>query len=140
MPLLKVLLVPPPGKAFVVCACCGVVRELLLDSLTLGAGDVEHPSPHTISLPRCSCGAQEVLIRNFDTMPTQHVGCLQDVHRRAVNALAQYLKAQGRSDPFCKALHDAETAVPSDLVALNKIDLPAKAFQNAFAAAKIPGR
>jgi hypothetical protein len=47
-----------------------------------------------ILLRRCGCSAQETLIRTWDEVPSEVRGSSFDLHRRAVNGLAEHFIAQ----------------------------------------------
>ena len=84
--------------------------------VTKGTGTNKQTAADTIDLPHCpDCGAKECLVRTWDTAPEEVADTPHAKHRRAVNALAQHLKSQGRSDPDAKIKHDAEGAGPPDI-------------------------
>lgn len=83
---------------------CGKVNDIPLSTLVLGAPG---GAPDQIVLPPCACGAQEFLCRTFDAADRPGTG-----HRKAVNALAGYLKGAGRVHPAALAAIQAETVKP----------------------------
>lgn len=84
--------------------------------LTQGAGPHKRTAPDTIDLPHCpDCGAKECLVRTWDVVPVEHSDTLHARHRRAVNTLAQHLKAHGFSDADARAIHAAEAAQPPEV-------------------------
>lgn len=107
----------------------GRKRASLRLGVTKGIGVEAQTAVDTIDLPQCpDCGANESLVRTWDRTPPGFANSFHARHRRAVNALAQYLKAEGYSDANAKPIHDAEAATPSDLEAsfpTRRIDLPA---------------
>jgi hypothetical protein len=98
MPLIEIKNEDAP-TASVKCQC-GVTSDVLISTLVLGASAT---SPDVIALPACACGMQEFLFRTFDGEDSARAG-----HRKAVNALAQYLKGAGRVHP------DALSTVTAD--------------------------
>jgi hypothetical protein len=68
-----------------------------------------------ICLRRCGSDANEVLHRTWDVAPEGLAGTPFYEQRRAVNALAQYFKAQGWVHPALAAELGAETVSPPDL-------------------------
>lgn len=85
---------------------------------TKGAELFQQTARDTIELPHCpECGAKECLVRTWDKCPPEYEETFFAQHRRAVNALAEYLKAEGFSDPDAKPLHDAESTPPPDIAA-----------------------
>jgi hypothetical protein len=95
------------------------------DGLVLGDSVAGFVNPDLIRLPSCSCGAVSFLVRTWDQTPSEFHGSAHDLQRRAVNALAQALKSQGKSHPDAKAMHDAEKAAPPDMTELPLIVRPA---------------
>lgn len=82
---------------------------------TKGTGARKQTAVDTIDLPHCSeCGAKESLVRTWDTAPPEFENSFHCMHRRAVNALAEYLKAEGYSDSDAKLMHARESAPPPD--------------------------
>jgi hypothetical protein len=72
--------------------------------------------PNVIALRRCcDSGANECLVRTFDTTPIEHHNTRFHKHRCMVNALAQHARAQGWSHPALAAHHAAEAHVPHDI-------------------------
>lgn len=67
-----------------------------------------------ICIRRCTCGAQEQLVRTWDVCDPRYAGSHFYEHRRAVNALAIHFKAQGWIDPAVAADINAETGSPQD--------------------------
>jgi hypothetical protein len=78
---------------------------------SLGAG---LKAKDLICIRRCACGAQEQLLRTWDVCDPKYAGTHHYEHRRAVNALAVYFKAQGWLDPAVAADINAETSDPPD--------------------------
>lgn len=70
-----------------------------------------------ICFRRCVCGAQEQLVRSWDVCDPKYAGTHHYEHRRAVNALAVYFKAQGWIDPAVAAEINAEANDPPDRAA-----------------------
>lgn len=86
--------------------------------VTKGTGANKQTAVDTIDLPPCpSCGAMESLVRTWDTTPPGLENSFPAMHRRAVNALAQHLRAQGFSDPDAKPTHDNEPGPPPEVEA-----------------------
>ena len=84
--------------------------------VTKGTGANKQIAPDTIDLPHCpDCGSRESMVRTWDVCPPEYASSLHYKHRQCVNALAEYLKAQGYSDPDAKPTHDAETSAPPDI-------------------------
>jgi len=84
--------------------------------VTKGSGANKQTAVDTLDLPHCpECGAKESLIRTWDVCPPGHENTLHAMHRKCTNALAEYLKAQGYSDPDAKPTHDAEGSGPPDM-------------------------
>jgi hypothetical protein len=78
--------------------------------------DATMHDPNVIALRRCNdCGANECLVRTFDTAPVEHHNTHFQRHRCAVNALAQHARAHGWSHPALVAHHAAETHEPPDI-------------------------
>lgn len=103
MPLIEIKNEDAP-TARVKCPC-GKVNELPLAELLLG---VSADEPNQIALPPCACGSQEFLIRTFEDVPDVHAG-----HRKAVNAIAVYLKGAGLVHPAARDTIKAETRRPT---------------------------
>jgi hypothetical protein len=72
-----------------VCTACKAENKLDLEALRLGSGNV---GTDIIHLPACACGVVTFLNRTWDDGPEA-----DDQHRRAVNSLAEYLKARARA-------------------------------------------
>jgi hypothetical protein len=72
-----------------VCTACKAENKVDLEVLRLGSGNV---GTDIIHLPACACGVVTFLNRTWDDGPEA-----DDRHRRAVNSLAEYLKAEGQS-------------------------------------------
>lgn len=71
---------------------------------------------NVIALRRCNdCGANECLIRTFDSAPADYDGTHFAEHRKSVNALAEHFKAQGWSHPDVASEHAAETVGPPNV-------------------------
>lgn len=86
--------------------------------VTKGTGASKQTAVDTIDLPACpDCGAMESLVRTWDTLPPGFENSFHNMHRRAVNALAQHLKGQGFSDPDAKPKHDSEPGPPPEIAA-----------------------
>jgi hypothetical protein len=104
-------------------ACAALGFELHLGSEpacgrpVLGVhADAAFHDANVIVLRRCNdCGATECLVRTFDAAPRAHEGTHFHEHRRAVNARAQYARAQGWSHPALAARHASETHEPIDI-------------------------
>ena len=90
----------------------------LMLGVTKGTGATKQTAVDTIDLPHCpQCGARESLVRTWDTVPPGFEYSFHAKHRRAVNALAQHLRAQGFSDPDAKTKHDNEPGPPPEVEA-----------------------
>jgi len=84
--------------------------------VTKGTGAAKQTAIDTIDLPHCpDCSAKESLVRTWDTTPPGLEGSFHGMHRRTVNALSQYLRGQGFSDPDAKPTHDAEPGPPPEV-------------------------
>jgi len=84
--------------------------------VTKGTGANQQTAADVIDFPHCpECGSKESMVRTWDVCPPEHAGSLHSMHRKCVNALAEYLKAQGYSDPDAHATHDGETTAPPDI-------------------------
>lgn len=127
--IIRVSLVP--AELVAVCQGTDITTGLLcnrhntvpLGALVLGVSVGGIMSKNAIRLPVCSCGTQCDLHRNWDVLPAMRFGrqlhgTFFDLHRRMINALAQYLKAQGQIHPACLAEINAEVGTPSDLCTL----------------------
>lgn len=101
------------GTVTQLCTNCGRDNEIALAGLVLGN---EAANPDIIALPLCACGAREDLNRTWDAEP-------DSPHRRAVNALACFLKGEGRSHSATKVGHDAETRMPKIVGTLPASDI-----------------
>lgn len=87
----------------------------LVLGVTNGTGAQKRTAVDTIDLPHCSeCGAKESLVRTWDTAPPELANSFHCMHRRAVNALAEYLKEEGYSDADAKLMHAREPGPPPD--------------------------
>lgn len=120
------------------CAICGADNEIDLSLLLLGQAGLDNadPDPDLINLPTCltpGCGAKEILKRTWDETPDAFAETPFVAQRRAVNALAQLLRAMGKSHASCKPLHDAEDKEPRE-------GMPAAALQGAGFSPKLPDR
>lgn len=120
MPLKKIDL--PAGNVVQVCAGCGAEHTLPVSSLRLGVvGVLGNLRPNQIELPRCTCGAQELLLRTWDKV--------DGPHRRAVNALAAKLRADGQYPSELASVYTAELAAESSPTIVGEpvmeVDLPA---------------
>ena len=117
-----------PGELVSVCAECACIRTIPIGALVLGHVINSSVDKDTIHLPgTCDCGGYCSLSRTWDTVagapPSARVaGSFFDMQRRAINTLAQYLKAQGQIHPGCAAAVAAEIGIPPDLCTL-PIDL-----------------
>lgn len=101
---------------------CGPLRL----GVTKGQGADQRIAPDTIDLPHCpECGAKECLVRTWDVMPAHAAASFGAQHRRVVNAVATFLLTEGYADPEARAIHDAETSRPPDILA----DFGAQAVQ-----------
>jgi hypothetical protein len=101
--------------------------------VTKGAGSFQQTAVDTIALPHCpECGARECLVRTWDKCPPGYEETFFAQHRRAVNALAEYLKAETCSDPDARARHEAERTSPPDIAT----DFATKPVIVAFATAE----
>jgi hypothetical protein len=104
MPLIEIKNETAPTMALK-CAVCGATTDVALATVQLGAPG----NPNQITLPPCpKCGSQELLLRTFDGEDDKHAG-----HRKAVNAVAIYLKGAGRVHPAVAPAVAAETKAPS---------------------------
>lgn len=83
------------------CANCGALHEHRLIDLRLG---VPGGSPDFVQLPKCPCGAVETLVRVYAAPPSN-----EQSHRKAVNALAERLKAIGRVEESFGPLYALDT-------------------------------
>ena len=84
--------------------------------VTKGSGDAQRTALDTIDLPHCpECGAKECLVRTWDRSPAELADSFFAQHRRAVNALAQYLLVEGLATPEAFAMHAAQSATPPDI-------------------------
>ena len=100
-----------------VCALCGVVDIISIDSIVLGAMIIG-PDPNAILLPSCSsCAARETLVRTWELEPEGGGGINWD-HRKAVNALAALLKSEDLVHPAVVGMLKAETKSPSAVARL----------------------
>lgn len=91
-------------------------RGPLVLGVSKGDGPFKQTAVDTIDLPHCpDCGAKECLVRTWDQTPPGFENTFHGIHRRAVNALAQHLKATGYSDADAKAIHDDEPEPPPDI-------------------------
>jgi hypothetical protein len=118
------------------CALCGADNAVDISALVLGKARGLDVDPDLVSLPPCAtpgCGAQEVLKRTWDVTPDAYSDSAFVAQRRAVNALAQLLRAMGKSHASCKALHDAEDEEPRE-------GMPAATLQGAGFSPKLPDR
>lgn len=99
-----------------VCPWCNQESTLQINTLTLGVSRGNRKDPDIIELPPCpGCGAWENLKRTWDTLDETKYGTTAFYQqRRAVNTLAQRLKATGRCNPDCADEHAAETEEPPD--------------------------
>lgn len=94
------------------CGWCDEERTIPVSDLVLGAGGAgRNGAPDTIVLPDCECGAHSNLCRTWDEGPKDSRGN----RRRAINALAQHLRAIGQSHPEAKEKHDSEARDPPDM-------------------------
>jgi hypothetical protein len=112
------------GKLEHRCPGCEEVSAMDTDGLVLGDSVAGFVNTDLIRLPSCSCGAVSFLVRTWDETPAQFHGSEHDLQRRAVNALAQELKAKGRSHTDARAIHDTEKAAPPDLAELPLVVRP----------------
>jgi hypothetical protein len=84
--------------------------------VTKGSGEAQKTSVDTIDLPHCpECGAKECLVRTWDESPAELADSFFAQHRRAVNALAQYLLAEGFAAPEALTTKTAAHAAPPDI-------------------------
>jgi hypothetical protein len=84
--------------------------------VTKGSGAAQRTAPNTIDLPHCpECGAKECLVRTWDRAPDELADSFFAQHRRAVNALAEYLLVGGFAAPEVFAVHAAANATPPDI-------------------------
>lgn len=84
--------------------------------LGISFGPEQMQDPSILALRRCNdCGANECLVRTFDTTAHELAGTHFKEHRRAVNTLAEHCKARGWSHPHVAAHHAAETERPADI-------------------------
>jgi hypothetical protein len=84
--------------------------------VTRGSGEAQRTALDTIDLPHCpECGAKECLVRTWDRSPAELADSFFAQHRRAVNALAQYLLVEGLATPDAFAMHAAQSATPPDI-------------------------
>ena len=81
-----------------------------------GSGADAIKDKNVMALRRCSdCGANECLVRTFDTAPAELDGTFFNEHRRSVNALAEHFKGHGWSNPDVANDHAAEQHGPPDI-------------------------
>jgi len=71
-------------------------------------------NPNIICLRRCPCGANEMIVRTWDVCDVKFAGSHFYDHRRAVNALANYFKAQGWIEEACAEAIGSEASNPTD--------------------------
>jgi hypothetical protein len=84
--------------------------------VTKGSGDAQRTAADTIDLPHCpECGAKECLVRTWDRAPDELADSFFAQHRRAVNALAEYLLVEGFAAPEALAVQAAANATPPDI-------------------------
>jgi hypothetical protein len=84
--------------------------------VTKGSGAAQRTAPNTIDLPHCpECGAKECLVRTWDRAPDELADSFFAQHRRAVNALAEYLLVEGFAAPEALAVQAAANARPPDI-------------------------
>ncbi len=94
----------------------GRKRGPLVLGVSKGEGSFKQTAVDTIDLPHCpDCGAKECLVRTWDETPPGLENTFHGRHRRAVNALAQHLRATGFSDPDAQTIHDGELGPPPDI-------------------------
>lgn len=98
------------GTVTAVCPCCGAATTSPLADLTLG----NEGNADGIALPPCVCGAQTVLFRTWETN-------VDSPHRRAVNALSEYLKQQGQSHKAQAEKHREEKESPPLIVDIEEV-------------------
>jgi hypothetical protein len=80
-----------------------------------GRGDSRRTAADTIALPHCpECGSVESLVRTWDRCPSAYAQSFLSQHRRAVNALATYLEAEGFALQAAQA-KSAARATPPDI-------------------------
>lgn len=87
------------------CALCSVVSSREIATLRLGTSAADL---NGILLPACVCGAQELLVRTFDGDDDERAA-----HRKAVNAVAIFLKSAGLVHPEALEAIRAETRTPT---------------------------
>lgn len=121
------------GKIEFECGKCHAIKEVAISSLELGtsAGEVD-----AIRLPTC-CNTIWSLHRQWDEHPADDKEDPHNLHRMAVNALAEHLIELEQSHPDAQAAHDAETSSPPDLATLPVLEMrhPASSrFQAVLAA------
>lgn len=106
---MPVLSIKPADESVTVerhCARCGAVSDVDGGALVLGAGR----NMDAIQLPACGgCGAVETLFRTFD-----HVPAAMSKHRRAVNALASWLKNEHKLNTELAAAIEADERSPGE--------------------------
>ncbi len=80
----------------------------------LGVSDGRRANKDSIALRRCGCGTFDILNRTWDVAPAELAGSFFYEHRKAVNSLGEYFKAQGWVHPDLAADLKAETTSPAD--------------------------
>ena len=81
-----------------------------------GSGADAIKDKNVMALRRCNnCGANECLVRTFDSAPSELDGTFFNEHRRSVNALAEHFKGHGWSHPDVAHEHAAEQHRPADI-------------------------
>lgn len=93
-----------------ICANCGSRNAINMADLQLGVPD----GPDVIALPACACGTQEFLFRTWENVDGEH--------RAAVNAVAEHLRAAGKSHPQHAAKHRTESAPPAIAARTGRLD------------------
>lgn len=83
------------AKITQICSECGETNIIDIDSLVVGI----ESDKNIITLPKCSCGAQEFLNRSWDNWGE---------HAIIVNSLHHYLHKKGKVDPKIKEKLDKE--------------------------------
>lgn len=86
-----------------VCLNCGRDNSAAISTLNLGVSIGDVVNPDAVVLGNCQCRAQTVVYRTWDTDEA-----LTTPSRRAINGLAEHLKATGKSHKDAKKIHDDE--------------------------------
>lgn len=99
---------------------CNTENTIALGALTLGlAGAPTGPDKNMIVTPACTgCGAPSFYVRTWDTTPDEYAATPHVAQRKAVNALAKWLKDNGQVHASVQAAVQAETSDSPEIAAL----------------------